>query len=570
MPTPARTGIPVYRYLAQRFYREDVRAVFVLTGDGNMYWDAVLAEYPDVRSIHVRHEHCAVSMALAYAQKSGRLGVASVTCGPGLTQTMTALATAAAARIPLLMLAGEGPLHSPWYNQGIDQAPLVRATGAEYIQVHSLATLPRLVTQAFYLARAERRPVVLGVPMDLQQEMIDIDEHPVGAEDGIGRLPDAGSRLPHPEYIRRAAQRVRSATRIVVLAGRGATAKDATDACVELAELCDAALATTLPVRGLFAGHPRSIGVAGGFSHAVTREVFDRCDLVIAVGASMTSFTTNSGQLIDPQRVLQLDDSPGGLRHARAVASSHVGADAAAGVRALFDELTGQGFTGDGGWDVASYASRVRAEPADRTAYDIKDGYLDPRSVIEVFDRLVPRDWEHVNAAGHCGYFATHMHDVPAAHFLTIREFGAVGNGISYAAGVAIARPGSPVILVEGDGGVMMHVQELETLQRYGLKILICVLNDGAFGSEVHKLRAAGLADRGATYGRNDIARVARGFGLRGLTIRQIEDIPPALEEFASGSQSMLLDILVSDSVMSPGMNRRVGGILPARRGAIG
>ncbi len=559
MPTPTDTGTPVYRYLAQRFYHENVRTVFVLTGDGNMYWDAALAEYPDVRSIHVRHEHCAVSMALAYAQKTGEIGVTSVTCGPGLTQTMTALATAAAARIPLVMLAGESPLHSPWYNQGIDQGPLVRATGAEYIAVHSLATLPRLVTQAFYEARAERRPVVLGVPMDLQQQLIDTDEHPIGAEDGLAALPDAGPRLPHPEHTRRAADRVESSSRIVVLAGRGASTKDAVDACVDLAELCDAALATTLPVRGLFAGHPRSIGVVGGYAHAVTREVLSQCDLVVAVGASMTSFTTGSGRLIDPRRVLQVDEQPGGLRHTLPVALSQLGADAAAGVRALLDELTSRGFTNRGAWDVAAYASRVRSEPADRTVYHIEDGYLDPRDVIRVFDRHVPRDWEHVNAAGHCGYFATHIHDVPAAQFLTIREFGAVGNGVSYAAGVAVARPGSPVILFEGDGGVMMHIQELETMRRYGLKVLICVLNDGAFGSEVHKLRANDLTDRGAVYGRNDIARMARGFGLRGTTVRTLDEIPPALEAFASADGPMLMDILISDSVMSPGMNRRVG-----------
>lgn len=559
MTTPGAEQVPVYRYLARRFREEGVDTVFVLTGDGNMFWEAALSEDDRVRSIHVRHEHCACAMATAYAQKTGRLGVASVTCGPGLTQIMTALATAAAARIPLLVFAGESPLYSPWYNQEIDQAPLVEASGAQYVRAHSVRTLPRLVSQAFYTARAERRPVVLGVPMDLQQELISGAGEREG-EHSVSALPDHAPRHPHSDDVRRAADRVGACSRPVIVAGRGAATGEAVAACIELAEHCDGALATTLPVRGLFAGHPRSIGVAGGFSHTVTREVFDHSDVIVAVGASLTSFTTDSGRLIDSARVVHVDESPAGMRHMRFVSSLTVAADAALGVRALLAELRSRGHTGAGDWDVASFGKRVRTEPADTTDYSIEPGTLDPRLVVRTLDEAIPRGWECVNAAGHCGYFATHMHDRPASRFLTIREFGAVGNGVSYAAGVAVARPDTPVVMFEGDGGVMMHVQELETLRRYGLKVLICVLNDGVFGSEVHKLRAAGLSESGATYGRNDIARLARGFGLRGRAIERLEDLPLAVEEFAAGDGAMLLDIPISDRVMSPGMNRRVTG----------
>src|SRR5688572_25776713 len=107
MRASAGGPVPVYRQLANRFRAEGVDTIFVLTGDGNMYWEAALSEFEGVRAVHVRHEHAAVAMASAFARKTGRLGVASVTGGPGLTQTMTALATAATARIPLLVYAGE-------------------------------------------------------------------------------------------------------------------------------------------------------------------------------------------------------------------------------------------------------------------------------------------------------------------------------------------------------------------------------------------------------------------------------------------------------------------------------
>ena len=76
--------------------------------------------------------------------------------------------------------------------------------------------------------------------------------------------------------------------------------------------------------------------------------------------------------------------------------------------------------------------------------------------------------------------------------FLTIREFGAIGNGLSYAIGVAAARPETQVVLIDGDGGFLMHAQELETVARHGIKLLMIVMNDAAYGSEIHKLRVDG------------------------------------------------------------------------------
>jgi thiamine pyrophosphate-dependent acetolactate synthase large subunit-like protein len=116
---------------------EDVDTIFVLTGDGNMHWEAALSENEEVRAFHVWHEHATCAMASAYAVASGKVGVASVTCGPGVTQLMTALATAADSRIPLVVFTGESPIHA--VVQPADRSgTLVEATGAHYIAAHSL------------------------------------------------------------------------------------------------------------------------------------------------------------------------------------------------------------------------------------------------------------------------------------------------------------------------------------------------------------------------------------------------------------------------------------------------
>jgi thiamine pyrophosphate-dependent acetolactate synthase large subunit-like protein len=148
------------------------------------------------------------------------------------------------------------------------------------------------------------------------------------------------------------------------------------------------------------------------------------------------------------------------------------------------------------------------------------------------------------------------MYGRRAENFHTIREFGAIGNGLSYAMGVAAARPDNTVVLFDGDGSFLMHVQELETLKRYGFKILICVLNDGAYGSEIHKLRADGLSDDGAVFGRGDLGSIARGFGIDGHVVTELNALSGLLDAFSAGNRAALLDIHISDNVTSPVIRR--------------
>ncbi|MCC5982912.1 MAG: thiamine pyrophosphate-binding protein [Rhodobacteraceae bacterium] len=549
------TGKLIYETVAAAFHAEGVRTVFALTGDGNMHWEAALAALPGVRSIHVRHEHAACAMATAWARATDQVGVASVTCGPGLTQIMTALATAAQARIPLVVFAGEDPINAPWYNQRIDQAPLVTATGALYVAARSARLTDHHVQEAFLLARSRRLPVVLGMPLDLQKQAApDSSYVPSRAV-----MPDIGPRYPHPDQVAAAVARIAAARRVLVLGGRGAGSDAARAGCIRLAELCDGALSETLPMRGLFHDHPRYIGVAGGFAHEVTREVFAQADLVVAVGTSLTRHTSDLNTLFTPDQVIQIDDDPPVIRHGQVPARQHVVADAALALTAICDGLTAQQTaqqTGD--WDVAAYRRRVRHEPADtHPRPDADSAVLDPRAVAAALSQHTPPAWAHVGSAGHCSYFATHIQGRGPHQFLTIREFGAIGNGLSYAIGQWAADPDRPVMLTEGDGGFLMHVQELETIMRYRMKILVCIFNDGAFGSEIHKLRADGVSDHGAIFGFGDLAAIARGFGLAGHVVTDLAQIPTLARSFDEGEGPALWDIRVSDRVMAPTMRRQ-------------
>jgi len=548
--------IPVYRGLAQAFRLEDVETIFVLTGDGNMHWEAALSEDETVKAFHVWHEHCTVATASAYAVASGKVGVASVTCGPGVTQLMTALATAANSRIPLVVFAGESPINAGWYNQEIGQGPLVEATGAHYIAAHSLRRMFEYVSDSFYIAKTERRPVVLGVPIDLQQAQIPPDIKYTRSADLI---PDTGPVVPHPDYVNRAVEGIAQAERIIIIAGRGAQLSGGKALCEQLAERCNALLATTLPVRGLFEGNPRSLGIAGGFSHPAARQAFAECDLVVTVGASLTHHTTDGGKLFPQAAVVQIDPAPQGIIHGQRIARTFLRADGSEGLSAIIKGLGNAPSHGrSAAWDAVSIAGRTRTDPFDTMSFDVHAGLLDPRQLVTELSRVMPKDWEYVNGSGHNAFFTAQMQGVTADHFTTIREFGAIGNELCYAIGVAAARPDKPIILTCGDGGFMMHAQELDTIRRYNLPVLICVLNDGAYGAEIHKLRADKLDDSGSMFGRRPLESIAKGFGLQGATITSLEQIVGLLEEFKASKEPTLWDFHISDQVVSPMMRRGV------------
>jgi thiamine pyrophosphate-dependent acetolactate synthase large subunit-like protein len=288
----------------------------------------------------------------------------------------------------------------------------------------------------------------------------------------------------------------------------------------------------------------------------VAREKFAECDLIIAVGASGTQHMTDGGKLFPQARVIQIDPEPRGIRQARKVADLYVRADAKAGLQAIIDALRARSSSRPSEWRSPDLARRIREEPSDSAVFEIEPGVLDPRDAIAALNRVIPQDWEIVNSSGHCSYFSAQMRGRSAERFLAIREFGAIGNGLSYAMGMTAAKPEKTVVLIDGDGSFYMHAQELETIRRHKLRILICILNDGAFGSEVHKLRADGVDDSGSMFDRGGLADIARGFGLRGATVTATQQLPQLLQGFERSTGAELWDIHVSDRVMSPPMRR--------------
>jgi thiamine pyrophosphate-dependent acetolactate synthase large subunit-like protein len=494
-----------------------VRDVFGLAGSGNLE----LANALVARGVAYHaacHEAGAVAMADGYARVSGSVGVATVHQGPGLTNTLTALTEAARSRTPLLLLAAE-TTHG---NQALDQVTVAESVGAVGMRLRG----PADATVALARARNERCAVVLNLPVEIQPRS-------APAVPPLLAAPPAPP-LPEPEDIDRLERQLAEAKRPVILAGRGAL--DAGDALARLAESSGALLATTAAAHGLFAGHPRSLGIAGGFSSPLARRLLGEADLVLVFGASLNRWTTHDGTVFPQARVVQVDSE----RAAPGVAL-WVQADAHATAEAL--DVRGDGFN-DALPELAAY--RRRDDIDDRSTVE----QIDPRTLMVALDDLLPPGRAVAIDSGHfMGWPAMYLTVGAPDEFVLAQAFQSVGLGLATAIGTSAARRDRITLAVIGDGGARMSLMELDTAVRLGLPLLVAVVNDAGYGAEVHDFEPLGVDVELARLTDVDFAAVARGLGAEASTIRRREELELVREWAAAPGGPLLLDCKVNPAV---------------------
>jgi len=541
-----------FEFFARCILNQKVEHCFALLGDANMQVAAKMADL-GIAFTYVQHEHCAIAASMAYARKTHKVGVSTVTCGPGLTQIMTALPAAVRAKIPLIIFAGESPLNKSWYNQQIEQRPFVEATGARYIQIHTSQRFEQGIQEAFLMAIRERTPVILGIPFDLLHENMTNSpkNEPPLYEVFQSSVSKPSGNVNHIRYL---ADMLINAERPIIMAGLGASQPRTSEKIALLAEKCDALLTTTLPARGVFNDDPFYLGVSGGFASQVTRKFLAESDLVVAFGASISSHNSDQQQLWPKANVIQITLDPQQFFQGNTVSDKIIVGDAEQVVSELILQIRPKPRINRTSKN-ARFIEQTPIDGSDDMEY--VDG-VNPLQAVKQINLSVPTEWEIVNSSGHCSYFFSHMKNRPFAKFLTIREFGAIGNGLSFAMGTAVAS-GRPTILFDGDGSFLMHVQELETIRRSGLPLISCIFNDGGYGSEFHKLRAEKLREDGANFGYSDLSQIAEGFGIRGYRVDNLEQLDEALSELSSTPTAAVIDIRVSPTALSPVIARSHG-----------
>lgn len=532
----------VHAALGRGLVESGVGVIFGLLGDANLF---AMDSYRKAggRFVDVSHESGAVLAAIGYAQRSGGLGVASVTHGPALSNTVTALIEGVKSRSAVLVVAGDTAVEDLENVQNIAQREIVVAAGAGFVQARSSRTVLRDLASAMRMAVTERRPVVLNVPSDLAWQEAEV--HPVPLP------PTAQAVAPDEEALEVAAGVLASAQRPVILAGRGAAlspgAREALDA---LAATLGAPVATTVRGKNFFRGHEHDLGIFGSFSTPEATTAIAAADVVVAFGAGLNSWTTYKGELVAGKRVVHVDADPEALGRWTPVTSTVVG-DVTRVAAQLDQMLQAVEYRPR---SLGDLAGRLRLE-RELVGSDRRGDGIDLVAAARLIDETFASRRTAVFDVGRFWYSTMpHIHVEDAlAHVHTVSS-GSIGLAVPCAIGASFAAPDEPVLVVVGDGGFMLGgLAELSTAVRHGCNLTIVVVNDKAYGAEWVQLDDRDVDPSISTFDWPDLAPVAVALGAAGHEAADLDELRAALEKAAGTPGTTLIDVRIDPAAVPMG-----------------
>jgi acetolactate synthase-1/2/3 large subunit len=529
-------GIHGGQIIARALKAEGVDALFTLTG-GHIVpiLDGCVQE--DIRIVDVRHEQTAAHAAEAYTRLTGRLGVAAVTAGPGVTDTITALAAAQLSGTPMLLLGGRHFIRQEQRGglQEMDHPQLVRPVTRWAATAWETGRLADYIATAARHAFAGRGgPVFLDVPLDVQADMVPEDSvewpgsyrhsEPVGAEEAV---------------VERVAELLLRATRPVVFVGGGLRPQVAA-ALVPFAEALGAMVYPNGAARGTLPfGHPL-------LGNRTRSEAFREADLVLALGVDW-DFRTGYGAKINPEAtVVQVDADPTKIGWNRA---AHVGIVADPG--RFLDQLGAHratyGRSNIAGWLGQLQSSEAEKLAAANTLADATDadGAVHPerfgRDVAAFFG---PEAIVAVDGGDIVSTTAKWLQVSSPGHVLDPGPFGTLGTGPGYALAAKVVHPDKEVGIVFGDGGFGFHGMEYDTYLRHQLSIIGVVGNDGVWNN-IKTFHRAFYPDRlvATDLGVRPYHAMVSGLGGHGSFVRKASKLTPALEEARAAKMPALVNV---------------------------
>jgi len=544
--------LKVFGAIADSFVAEGVDLVFSLMGDSNMMFHDDLVRRHGVHVVNARHENAAVAMADGFARATGKVGVATVTCGPGLTQIMTSLTAASRMRVPLVIFVGDSPSQDLWNPQHLDFGANILPTGAIHIPIRSAERIAQTVQLAFIKAAQYRLPVVISIPYDLQDKIAPLNFSPLLP---MSRDLSRGIVFPSQAQIMEAAELLTTAKRPVIVAGLGAVLSDARDPIMRLAERTGALLATSLKAKEWFEGESWNIGVCGVLGTTTGRDLISEADVIIGVGAQLGFFSSENGQLFPNARIVHVDLAPGDPIEGTPFHGLLITADARLGVEAL-DAALERVEHRSVGYRTAEVAERISNPVEDWLPTPAEPGRLDPTLAIRELDAAVVPEQLYVFGVGHFWSFAAmYTHRLDPRDYIYAYAFGSIGLALSNAIGASLGLK-RPTVLVDGDGSLLMHIGELGTVVSENLDMTIFVMNDGGYGSEIHKLNAKGGDGELARFHDTDFVTVARGFGLDAYRAHSLNDIAQCVREQRRSRRPTLIDVPMIRAAVSPSTRR--------------
>lgn len=540
---------------------EQVTHVFGYPGGAVLHIYDAIYKQKDITHILARHEQGAVHEADGYARASGKVGVAIVTSGPGLTNAVTGIATAHADSIPLVVISGQVPsvLIGNDAFQEVDAVGITRPCVKHSFLVKDVTELALTIKKAFHIARSGRPgPVLIDVAKDVTGAFTDFN-YP----DEVSLRSYQPTVEGHVGQIKRALKSLKKAKRPVLYFGGGVILDNAH------AELIDVARRLHLPVTGTLMGlggypgnDPQFLGMLGMHGTYEANMAMHHADVLFAVGARFDDRVTGDVNKFCPHaEIIHVDIDPSSISKNVTVHIPIVGS-----VRAVLGEMLHQmgEETADSAHTADWWGQIAKWRAVDSLKYETDGERIKPQQVIETLYKLTGGRAIIASDVG--------QHQMWAAQYFPFHEprrwinsggLGTMGFGYPAAIGAKIARPEEDVYCITGDGSIQMMIQEMTTALQHQVPVKILCLNNGYLGmvrqwQEFFYDRRYSMSTMDV---QPDFIKLAAAYGHSGVRIERPADLEPALRDIIAQKDKTIFVDIITD----PGEN--VYPMIPAGGG---
>ena len=520
-----------------------------------------------IKHVLSRHEQGACHMADGYARATGKVGCALVTSGPGATNAVTAIATAYADSIPMVVLTGQvaTSLIGTDAFQEVDTVGITRPIVKHSFLCKTPQDIPKFVRQAFYIASTGKPgPVVVDIPKDcVGFASYNSVFHPL-TDDDLKMVTYNPTTQGHKGQIRRAVKQITRASRPIVLVGGGAIVGNACDNLAKFVERFDLPVASTLMGLGAYPkSSPRFLGMVGMHGTYQANNAMAQSDLIFAIGARFDDRVTNNVKKFCPNaKVIHIDIDPSAISKIIEADLPIVGdANTILGqILQMADEMGSEGEKAQlqPWWDYITGLKQFNC-----LSYKKSEDICHPAQVIEAICKATKgRDVIVATDVGQHQMFTALYYDFEKPRtFLTSGGLGTMGYGFPAAIGAKIAKRDTEVILITGDGSFQMNIQELSTCLEYGVPVKVFILDNHTLGMvrQWQNMFYQGRITQTNLNYNPDFVKVAQAYGHKGFVVGK----PSELESTIEKALAMKDDLVVVDVICETAAN-----VLPMQKTA--
>ena len=534
------------RILLECLHRVGVTDIFGYPGGAVIPIYDEIYSFDKIKHYFTRHEQGAVHAADGYARVSGKVGVCLATSGPGATNLVTGIMTAHMDSIPLLAITGQvrsNLLGRDAFQETDIVGITVPITKVNYL-VQSIKDIPKIIKEAYFIASTGRPgPVLVDIPNDIQQQEISYEE--------FNRLFDKEVKLEgydptyvgHPVQIKRALSLIKKAKKPLIIAGAGVMKSRASKELFELANKTDMPVATTLLGLGGFPeNHDLSLGMLGMHGTVPANFATDEADLVIAAGIRFDDrIAGNPSKFCEHAKIIHIDIDPAEIDKNKKVDVPIVG-DLKNVLAEINKELEPKKHTE---WTDKVKEWKNEYPLAHRNVGEDK---LLPQEVLKAVNDILDGDAIVVTDVG--------QHQMWAAQYLTFKNpdtivtsggAGTMGFGVPAAMGAQVAARDKKVVLIVGDGGFQMTLEEIMMIRQYNLPVKIVLINNSFLGmvrqwQELFKDRRYSFVELECN---PDFVKIAEAYGIKSERLKTKEDLKNRLKDLILSDEGAIIDCIV-------------------------